>query len=138
LWTRTSGVHANPCIVCNQVIKFDHLIRQADEEEIAFVSTGHYAVIRRPEDSPSELWRGMDQGKEQSYFLHRLEQPHLLRMVLPLGSMTKREARLLAAKMKLPTVSEPESRKSVLFQEMTTAFSLKRARARRLAKRERS
>ncbi len=103
------GLTPNPCVVCNQGIKFDHLLRRADEEEISFVATGHYALIRRPENSPAELWRGADQSKEQSYFLHRLEQRHLLRMVLPLGEMTKKETRRLAAKMKLPTVSEPES-----------------------------
>jgi tRNA-specific 2-thiouridylase len=103
------GYTPNPCAICNQVIKFDHLLHHADEEGIAFVATGHYAVIRRPENSPVELWRGVDQSKEQSYFLHRLEQRHLLRMVLPLGEMTKKETRQLAAKMKLPTVSEPES-----------------------------
>ena len=103
------GLTPNPCVVCNQVIKFDHLLRRADEEGIAFVATGHYAVIRRPENASAELWRGVDQSKEQSYFLHRLEQGHLLRMVLPLGEMTKEETRRLAAKMKLPTVSEPES-----------------------------
>jgi tRNA-uridine 2-sulfurtransferase len=103
------GLTPNPCVVCNQVIKFDHLLRHADEEKVAFVATGHYAVVRRPENSPVELWRGVDQSKEQSYFLHRLEQRHLLRMVLPLGERTKKEARQLAAKMKLPTVSEPES-----------------------------
>ena len=103
------GLTPNPCVVCNQVIKFDHLLRRADEEAIGFVATGHYAVIKRAEDSSAELWRGLDQSKEQSYFLHRLEQRHLLRMVLPLGAMTKKEARQLAAKMKLPTVSEPES-----------------------------
>ena len=103
------GLTPNPCVVCNQGIKFDHLLRRADEEEISFVATGHYALIRRPKNSPAELWRGADQSKEQSYFLHRLEQRHLLRMVLPLGEMTKKETRRLAAKMKLPTVSEPES-----------------------------
>lgn len=103
------GFTPNPCAVCNQVIKFDHLVGHADEEGIAFVATGHYAVVRRQENSPVELWRGVDQSKEQSYFLHRLEQRHLVRMVLPLGEETKKETRLLAAKMKLPTVSEPES-----------------------------
>ncbi|MGE5838787.1 MAG: tRNA 2-thiouridine(34) synthase MnmA, partial [Deltaproteobacteria bacterium] len=103
------GLTPNPCVVCNQVIKFDHLLSRADEEGIDFVATGHYAVVKRPESSRAELWRGADQSKEQSYFLHRLEQRHLLRMVLPLGEMTKKQARLLAAKMKLPTVSEPES-----------------------------
>jgi tRNA-specific 2-thiouridylase len=103
------GFTPNPCAICNQVIKFDHLLHHAEKEGIAFVATGHYAVIRKPEDSPAELWRGVDQSKEQSYFLHRLEQRHLQRIVLPLGEMTKKETRQLAAKMKLPTVSEPES-----------------------------
>jgi tRNA-specific 2-thiouridylase len=103
------GFTPNPCAVCNQAIKFDHLLHHADEEGIALVATGHYAVITRPENSPAQLWRGADQSKEQSYFLHRLEQRHLQRMILPLGEMTKKETRQLAAKMKLPTVSQPES-----------------------------
>jgi tRNA-specific 2-thiouridylase len=103
------GFTPNPCVVCNRVIKFDHLLRRADQEGMAFVATGHYAVVRRPENSPAQLWRGTDAGKEQSYFLHRLKQRHLQRVVLPLGQMTKKEARQRAAKMKLPTVSEPES-----------------------------
>jgi tRNA-specific 2-thiouridylase len=103
------GLTPNPCAVCNSVIKFDHLLRQADEEGMDFGATGHYAFIRRPDNSPAQLWRGVDQSKEQSYFLHRLEQRHLRRVVLPLGGMTKKEARSLAAEMKLPTVSEPES-----------------------------
>jgi tRNA-specific 2-thiouridylase len=104
-----AGFTPNPCVVCNQVIKFDHLLHQADQQGVALVATGHYAIVRRPENGPAELWRGVDQSKEQSYFLHRLEQRHLKRTVLPLGEMTKKEARQLAAKMKLPTVSEPES-----------------------------
>ncbi len=103
------GLTPNPCVVCNQVIKFDHLLQQADREGIDCVATGHYAVVKKPENSPAELWRGTDQSKEQSYFLHRLEQRHLLRTVLPLGQMTKKEARQLAAKLKLPTATEPES-----------------------------
>ena len=52
------GLTPNPCAVCNPLIKFDHLLRQADEEGIAFVATGHYAVVGRPENLPAELRRG--------------------------------------------------------------------------------
>jgi tRNA-specific 2-thiouridylase len=129
------GVTPNPCVVCNQVIKFDHLLGRADEEGIAFVATGHYAVIKRPENSPAELWRGADQSKEQSYFLHRLEQRHLLRMVLPLGDLTKKEARQLAVKMKLPTVSEPESQEICFVPGNDYRLFLEKSKGMEIAKR---
>ena len=131
------GFTPNPCVVCNQLIKLDHLLRRADEEGIAFVATGHYATIKRPEGSTAQLWRGMDQGKEQSYFLHRLEQPHLLRMVLPLGAMTKRETRLLAAKMKLPTASEPESQEICFVPGNDYRLFLEKSKGMGIAKRGR-
>lgn len=129
------GFTPNPCAVCNRVIKFDHLLQQADEEGIAFVGTGHYAVVGKPEDAPAELWRGADKSKEQSYFLHRLEQKHLLRMILPLGKMTKRETYQLAARMKLPTVSEPESQEICFVPGDDYRFFLENTKGMGIAKR---
>jgi tRNA-specific 2-thiouridylase len=130
-----AGFTPNPCVVCNQVIKFDHLLQQADQQGVAFVATGHYAIVRRPENGPAELWRGVDRSKEQSYFLHRLEQRHLKRTVLPLGEMTKREARQRAAKMQLPTVSEPESQEICFIPGNDYRLFLERRKGMEIARR---
>lgn len=103
------GLTPNPCVLCNEQVKFEHLARYGDERAIPYVATGHYANIRIRSDGGAELWRGTDRGKEQSYFLHRLKQEHLAKTILPLGNMTKVQARALSAQMGLPTASEPES-----------------------------
>jgi tRNA-specific 2-thiouridylase len=103
------GFTPNPCVICNHLIKFDHLLRYADDRGIDCIATGHYANVRKSEGNPSELWRGRDQTKEQSYFLHRLNQAHLRKTVFPLGTLTKWESRALARERDLPSSEEPES-----------------------------
>jgi tRNA-specific 2-thiouridylase len=103
------GLTPNPCVQCNQVIKFDRLLQYAQAQGIPYVATGHYAKIKRPDRKPVELWRGKDRNKEQTYFLHRLNQSHLSRMVLPLGETSKEDTRDLAVKLGLPAACEPES-----------------------------
>ena len=104
-----SGLTPNPCVVCNETVKFETLLRYREENGISCVATGHYATVRRRSDAVGELWRGVDPGKEQSYFLHRFTPGGLARTVLPLGGMTKKEAKRLALGKNLPTSSEPES-----------------------------
>ncbi|MBN2125651.1 MAG: tRNA 2-thiouridine(34) synthase MnmA [Deltaproteobacteria bacterium] len=103
------GSTPNPCVLCNQIIKFDSLLQWADREGIPYVATGHYARIARGEGHEAALFRGRDRGKDQTYFLHRLTQAQLCRTLLPLGEMTKQEVRETAAEMGLPTRKEPES-----------------------------
>jgi tRNA-specific 2-thiouridylase len=104
-----NGLTPNPCVLCNQVIKFDQLLTHADREGIKHIATGHYATIKEVRSSLVQLCRGSDREKEQSYFLHRLNQSHLSRTLFPLGGFMKREVRHLALTMGLPTRSEPES-----------------------------
>lgn len=104
-----AGLTPNPCVLCNEKVKFEQLLRFADEHGIRYVATGHYAAVKPGDGAKTELWRGKDRSKEQSYFLHRLNQAQLSRAVLPLGEMTKGEARDLSKRMGLPTFSEPES-----------------------------
>lgn len=111
------GLTPNPCVLCNERVKFEHLARYGDERAIPFVATGHYANVRIRSDGGAELWRGRDRRKEQSYFLHRLKQAHLLRTILPLGNMTKVQARALSVQMGLPTASEPESQEICFLPE---------------------
>ena len=106
------GLTPNPCVQCNQVIKFDRLLQYARAHGIQYMATGHYAKIKRPDGKPVELWRGEDKNKEQTYFLHRLNQSHLSRMLLPLGETSKEDTRDLAVKFGLPVASEPESQTS--------------------------
>lgn len=103
------GLTPNPCVLCNELIKFRHLFHFADQNNFSHVATGHYARIKDGGEGFAELWRGKDRGKEQSYFLHRLNPGALSRILLPLGDMTKKETRRMAADLGLPSMSEPES-----------------------------
>lgn len=86
------GRTPNPCVVCNQYIKFDKIIEWIDEKGIDCLATGHYArVTENFAAGLLELHKAKDEGKDQSYFLHRLNQKHLSRAVFPLGGYTKEE-----------------------------------------------
>ena len=104
------GLTPNPCVVCNELIKFKYLLYYAEEKDLHRISTGHYVRLKkRSKPSVTELLRGRDRRKEQSYFLHRLDQSYLAKAVFPLGEMTKDEARNKAGEMGLPLLSIPES-----------------------------
>jgi len=111
------GLTPNPCVMCNQMIKFDQLVHYADKKRIQYIATGHYAILITEGDAGVELWRGKDKQKEQSYFLHRLNQSHLSRSLFPLGDLTKKDARRLAGEMGLPSSKEPESQEICFLPE---------------------
>ncbi len=102
------GRTPNPCIRCNQYIKFDALLQRTKELDADFVATGHYARI---EQSPEgyRLLKAVDQGKDQSYFLYTLGQRELEHLLLPLGNLHKAEVRRLAAELGLPTANRRDS-----------------------------
>jgi tRNA-uridine 2-sulfurtransferase len=105
-----SGRTPNPCIRCNDVIKFRTLLTYARENAFAFLATGHYARIGQdPVTSRFSLKKGSDASKDQSYFLYRLTQDQLAHVLLPLGEMRKTEVRRLARALKLPAAERPES-----------------------------
>ena len=104
------GRTPNPCLLCNRDLKFDLLWRRARELDADFVATGHYAQITS--DALTEryqLWRGVDQGKDQSYFLFTLNQAQLARTLFPVGHMTKSEVREKARSLGLRLAEKPES-----------------------------
>jgi len=103
------GHTPNPCVLCNEVIKFDGLSSFARKMGIQRIATGHYAVIKKSSKGIFELWRSPDKNKEQSYFLHRLTQAHLSKTLFPLADLTKKKARELGDRLGLPNASEPES-----------------------------
>ena len=91
------GSTPNPCIDCNRYLKFDHLMRKAMELGCDYVVTGHYARIRRDDQTGRYLlYRAADLSKDQSYVLSCLTQQQLAHTLLPLGEMSKNEARAIA------------------------------------------
>jgi tRNA-specific 2-thiouridylase len=104
------GMTPSPCVLCNSHLKFDRLVRMAEEVEASHVATGHYArVMRDSETGRHLLLRGLDRGKDQSYFLFELTQEQLARAMFPLGELTKREVREIARRHGLEVAEKPES-----------------------------
>jgi len=104
------GETPSPCILCNNFVKFHHLVDRAAGIGADRVATGHYARVRYDEDSRRWLLlRGRDRNKDQSYFLFGLTQLQLSKTVFPLGELSKPEVREIARKAGLPTYNKPES-----------------------------
>jgi len=103
------GLTPNPCVVCNQEIKFGLLIEKALAMGADFVATGHYSQIKKTRDGVYHLLKGADINKDQSYFLWRLGQKQLTRIIFPVGCFEKSEVRNLAKKWHLPSAATPES-----------------------------
>jgi tRNA-specific 2-thiouridylase len=98
------------CTNCNTDVKFEPLLRMARQIGAERLATGHYARIRRNEETNRwELLRARDGSKDQSYFLWGLSQDQLSRSEFPLGELTKEEVRALARRVNLPVAEKPES-----------------------------
>lgn len=105
-----AGRTPNPCVMCNEKLKFGTLLRRARQLGAEFVATGHYARVERDEGTGRTLLkRGRDGRKDQSYFLFSLRQEQLARVVFPLGEMTKPETREVARGASLKTAEKEES-----------------------------
>ncbi len=104
------GRTPNPCIRCNDLIKFQLLLSYAREQGFDALATGHYARVEQDAASSRFLLKkGIDPGKDQSYFLYRLTQDQLRSVLFPLGEMHKADVRDLARKLNLPAAERPES-----------------------------
>ena len=103
------GRTPNPCSDCNRFIKFDTFFRYADEWGCDYVATGHYARIVKLDDGTHMLGPGIDNNKDQSYFLACIPPDRLQRVMFPLGDIEKSEVRRLAAEARLPTAHRAES-----------------------------
>jgi tRNA-specific 2-thiouridylase len=103
-----AGRTPNPCIHCNQLIKFPVLISYAKKLGINFVSTGHYARIKNDKNG-YHLLKAKDNKKDQTYFLWTLTQDQLKHILLPIGDYKKTEIRKLAKKFDLPVAGREES-----------------------------
>ena len=103
-----AGRTPNPCVVCNQELKFSLLFEFAAASQIPFVATGHYARVHHSQ-AGYELIRGLDRQKDQSYFLHRLRQQQLSQILFPVGHYTKQKIRDIARECNLPNAEQAES-----------------------------
>ncbi|MCC7494500.1 MAG: tRNA 2-thiouridine(34) synthase MnmA [Fimbriimonadaceae bacterium] len=106
----TRGRTPNPCIRCNQHIKFATFLEQAQALGCDCIATGHYAQAQwQAAAGRWELRRGRDAAKDQSYVLYPLTQPQLALARFPLGAYTKPQIRELATALGLPVAAKPES-----------------------------
>jgi tRNA-uridine 2-sulfurtransferase len=105
--TYASGRTPNPCIRCNQFIKFDALLVKARQLGAQYVATGHYARIEH--GSPNRLRKAADPSKDQSYVLYVMSQDRLAAAMMPLGEFSKSETRQMAADLGLSVANKPES-----------------------------
>ncbi len=104
------GLTPSPCVLCNSHMKFDRLVRLAEDVQATHVATGHYARIARDEQSGRFLLlRGKDADKDQSYFLFELKQEQLAKSLFPVGDLTKYEVRAIARRVGLEVADKPES-----------------------------
>lgn len=104
------GRTPNPCIRCNQRIKFEALLHRSLAWGADYVATGHYAQVDyNAERQRWVLRRGRDSAKDQSYALYLLTQDQLARTLLPLGGLAKRQVRHIAQELGLRTAHKPES-----------------------------
>lgn len=119
-----SGITPNPCILCNKHIKFNFLLKKAEEIGAELVATGHYAKIEKTQTPPKSppktgkqnpdntrflLKKGVDPAKDQSYVLYVMTQDELSKTVFPLGELKKNETRSIARELGLMSAIRPES-----------------------------
>jgi tRNA-specific 2-thiouridylase len=116
-----AGRTPNPCVMCNEKLKFGNLWSKASALGCDYIATGHYAVIEHGAGTPSSrrgngaaaphavLRKGVDLRKDQSYFLFSLRQPQLRRALIPLGTMTKPQIREIAHSLGLKVADKADS-----------------------------
>jgi len=105
----TAGRTPNPCVQCNNWIKFGKLFDYADSIDAEFVATGHYALLEQDSSGQPALLRGRDSGKDQSYVLFGIARRLLNRMLLPVGDFHKPTIRKLAAGLGLNVAEKKDS-----------------------------
>jgi tRNA-uridine 2-sulfurtransferase len=105
----TNGRTPNPCVQCNNWIKFGKLFDYADSVGAEFVATGHYARLEKQHDGGVALLRGVDADKDQSYVLFGVRREFLSRMMLPVGGFEKPEIRRMAGELGLRVAEKKDS-----------------------------
>ncbi len=108
------GRTPNPCVLCNTYIKWDALLKRADELKCKYIATGHYAQLRK-ENNRYVLSKGIDDNKDQSYVLWGLKQGQLERTLFPLGKFTKDKIRELAEKYGFKSLAKKRESYEICF-----------------------
>ncbi len=103
-----AGRTPNPCVMCNEKLKFGNLWNKAEALGCDYIATGHYAIIEHRDDR-AVLRKGVDPRKDQSYFLFSLRQEQLRRALTPLGTMSKPEIREIARSLGLKVADKIDS-----------------------------
>jgi tRNA-specific 2-thiouridylase len=104
-----AGRTPNPCVMCNEKLKFGNLLTKARALGATHIATGHYARIERDAAGHATLLKAVDARKDQSYFLFSLRQEQLASALLPLGGLAKPEVRAIAKKLGLKTYDKEDS-----------------------------
>jgi tRNA-specific 2-thiouridylase len=104
-----AGRTPNPDVLCNAEIKFKAFLDHAVDQGADAIATGHYARVRRADGGEVQLLKGLDPAKDQSYFLHRLTQDQLQRVIFPVGELRKTEVRRVASEIGLPNAKKKDS-----------------------------
>ncbi len=119
------GRTPNPCILCNERVKFGSLLKRALELEADFIATGHYARLDFDEGADRYfLKKGVDRRKDQSYVLFSLTQGQFRRTLFPLGEHRKEDVRKIALQLGLRVHDKPESQEVCFIQESSYHFFL--------------
>lgn len=103
-----AGKTPNPCVVCNKYVKFKPFIEFVQKSGADYFATGHYAIVDHT-DGKHILRKGLDENKDQSYFLNQLSQSQLEKAVFPLGNLTKPEVRKIAEENGLISAHKKDS-----------------------------
>ncbi|GEK91485.1 tRNA 2-thiouridine(34) synthase MnmA [Alkalibacterium kapii] len=103
------GRTPNPDVMCNKEIKFKAFLEYAMSLGADYVATGHYARVKRDESGVTHMLRGVDNNKDQTYFLNQLSQEQLSKVMFPLGEMDKSEVRKIAEEAGLSTANKKDS-----------------------------
>lgn len=109
-----AGRTPNPCALCNDQIKWKHLIKLADEFGCEYIATGHYAQVKES-NGRYYISKGRDDLKDQSYFLWRLRQGYLKRTLFPLGTYSKSEIKAIADKKGFKKLAKKKESYDVCF-----------------------
>ena len=127
-----NGLTPNPCVLCNRLIKFPHLIKEAEKRNAEIISTGHYARVESTKSKEQRarsihnsghfsdyffLKKGIDPRKDQSYVLYVLRQEELKRLILPLGYYKKDDVRKVAKELNLPAAERSESQEICFIED---------------------
>ena len=124
------GRTPNPCVRCNDWLKFGRLAKYAEAVGAKYVASGHYARVGvDPQTGRRTLLRGLDHAKDQSYVLFGLPGDHVERMLLPIGEYEKHDVRRIAEELKLPVFNKPDSQEICFVPDQDYAGLVRRRSA---------